>query len=184
MNKDKTVMWSALAEKAWAKIKGSYDIADGGFVQTGLRSLTGVPVFSYKAVGITDQTLADAAWQAIKTADTAGYYIGAGTAGSGNDQQTNGCGIAMSHAYSIVSAFTLTATNGTAYKVLLVRNPWGTTGYSSTFNKDDEIWTQAGTKAQVPNGVDPTTDWNNGYFVIPISKFIYAECFTDYQIAH
>jgi len=184
MNKDKTVMWPALAEKAWAKIKGSYDIADGGFVQTGLRSLTGVPVFSYKAVDITDQTLADAAWLAMKNADTAGYYIGAGTAGSGNDQQTNGCGIAMSHAYSVISAFTLTATNSTAYKVLLVRNPWGTTGYNSTFNKDDEIWTQAGTKAQVPNGVDPTTDWNNGYFVIPISKFINAECFTDYQIAH
>ena len=90
----------------------------------------------------------------------------------------------MSHAYSIVSAFTLTATNSTAYKVLLVRNPWGTTNYNSTFNKNDEIWTQAGTKAQVPNNVDPTVDWNNGYFVTPISNFINAVCFTDYQIAH
>ena len=90
----------------------------------------------------------------------------------------------MSHAYSIMSAFTLTATNSTQYKVLLVRNPWGTTGYNSTFNKADEIWTQTGTKAQVPNGVDPTKDWNNSYFVIPISKFINAECFANYQIAH
>lgn len=78
-------MWAALAEKAWAKIKGSYDISDGGFVQTGLRSLTGVPVFSYKAVDINDTITANAAWQKMKDADLAGYYIGTGTAGSGND---------------------------------------------------------------------------------------------------
>ena len=85
MNKLKTVIWPALAEKAWAKIKGSYDSADGGFVQTGLRSLTGVPVVSYKANLITDQTLADAAWLLLKNSETSGYLMGAGTAGSGND---------------------------------------------------------------------------------------------------
>ena len=110
--------------------------------------------------------------------------MGAGTAGSGNDQTTNSCGIAMSHAYSIISAFTLTATNSTSYKVLLVRNPWGTTYYNSTFNKNDEIWNQASTIAQVPNGVNPKLDWNNGYFVTPISNFINSKCFADYQIAH
>ena len=43
----KLIMWGALLEKAWAKVKGNYDNIDGGFVNTGMRALAGVPVFSY-----------------------------------------------------------------------------------------------------------------------------------------
>lgn len=32
--------------------------------------------------------------------------------------------------------------------------------------------------------IDPTTDWNKGYFVTPISKFINNACFYDYYITH
>ena len=41
-------MWSALIEKAWAKMKGTYLSADTGFNVNGLRALTGAPVFTYK----------------------------------------------------------------------------------------------------------------------------------------
>jgi hypothetical protein len=78
-------MWGPLLEKAWAKIKGSYDTADGGFVETGLRALIGVPVLSYKANLLTTETLANAAWTLMKAAETAGYLMGTGTDGSGND---------------------------------------------------------------------------------------------------
>jgi calpain-15 len=40
-------IWANLIEKAWAKMKGTYIAADGGFLQSGIRALTGVPVFSY-----------------------------------------------------------------------------------------------------------------------------------------
>jgi len=63
----------------------------------------------------------------------------------------------MSHAYSIVSAFEMTLANGTIVKAFLIRNPWGTTYYSSTWNKDDVNWTDA-LVAQIPHGVDPRTD--------------------------
>ena len=36
-----------LLEKAWAKMKGTYTHADGGFVENGLRALIGCPVMSY-----------------------------------------------------------------------------------------------------------------------------------------
>ena len=45
----KKIMWGAILEKAWAKIKGNYMAAEGGFTHSGMRSLTGAPVFSYKA---------------------------------------------------------------------------------------------------------------------------------------
>ena len=40
-------MWAAILEKAWAKIKGNYVAADGGFIVSGVRALTGVPGFIY-----------------------------------------------------------------------------------------------------------------------------------------
>jgi len=44
-----TAMWAPLLEKAWAKVKGTYVTADGGFLVSGVRALTGVPAFSYDA---------------------------------------------------------------------------------------------------------------------------------------
>ena len=44
---DNGSMWAPILEKAWAKVKGNYAQTDGGFVVSGLRSLTGVPVFTY-----------------------------------------------------------------------------------------------------------------------------------------
>ena len=41
-------MWSAIIEKAWAKLKGSYTRAWNGYNVNGLRTVTGVPVFTYK----------------------------------------------------------------------------------------------------------------------------------------
>jgi len=40
-------MWGPIAEKAWAKVRGSYDNAEGDILVNGLRALTGAPVFSY-----------------------------------------------------------------------------------------------------------------------------------------
>ena len=42
------VFWPPILEKAWAKVKGNYEAVEGGFVVSGLRSLTGAPVFTYK----------------------------------------------------------------------------------------------------------------------------------------
>jgi|DEB0MinimDraft_12_1074336.scaffolds.fasta_scaffold44482_1 hypothetical protein len=80
-NTDNTAIWGPLLEKAWAKIKGSYNTADGGFVETGLRSLIGVPVFSYKVSNNANIAAANTAWQLLKDSETAGYFMGAGTDG-------------------------------------------------------------------------------------------------------
>ena len=104
-----------MLEKAWAKAKGNYLIANGDLVKNGIRSLTGIPVFSYSCSTITSTADVTTAYTRIKAADDAGYLMGASTAGSGNDQVTNGCGVAMSHAYTIVSAFTMTDASNTIH---------------------------------------------------------------------
>ena len=44
---DQKAMWAAIVEKAWAKVKGNYLNADGGLIENGLTTLTGVPVMRY-----------------------------------------------------------------------------------------------------------------------------------------
>lgn len=44
---DDNSLWGAILEKAWAKVKGSYEAATDGVMSNGLRALTGAPVFNY-----------------------------------------------------------------------------------------------------------------------------------------
>lgn len=104
-----TVIWPALLEKAFAKMKGSYDAAQGGFITTGLRALTGAPVFTYYSSEINTNAQSNALWDLMAEGEAKGYLMGAGTDGGGNDQVQNSCGIGMSHAYSVMSAFQLTS---------------------------------------------------------------------------
>ena len=48
------IFWAAILEKAWAKVKGNYEMSEGGFTVTGLRAITGVPVFRYATADISD----------------------------------------------------------------------------------------------------------------------------------
>jgi hypothetical protein len=41
-------MWAPILEKGWAKVKGDYESADGGFNVSGLRAVVGSPVFRYR----------------------------------------------------------------------------------------------------------------------------------------
>jgi len=65
----------------------------------------------------------------IKDADAADFLMGAGTTGYGDDSATNSCGIAKSHAYSLITAFTMVDGN-TEHDMIMFRNPWGMTAYS------------------------------------------------------
>jgi hypothetical protein len=169
VSSDGKSMWAAILEKAWAKVRGNYVSANGGIQMNALHMLTGVPVYNYGTSTITDTAGAEAAYARILAADAAGYIMTAGTAGGGNDQVSNACGIAMSHAYSLLAAFTMTDAGGTAHKCFMIRNPWGTAGYSGKWNKDDSDWTNA-LVAQVPFGIDPRTAQNSeGIFIVPIS---------------
>ena len=97
-------MWATILEKAWSKVKGSVSMAgNGGMIHNGLRSLVGAPFFEY-IPGDSDN--ADDVFGLIKSSDEANYLMGAGTNGD-EDSDFNDCGIAMDHAYSLITAFEL-----------------------------------------------------------------------------
>lgn len=67
--------------------------------------------------------------------------MSAGTSSSGDQTELNSCGLAKSHAYSILSAFMIKENSEYTY-MLLARNPWGKTQYNSDWSHADSRWTQ------------------------------------------
>jgi len=133
-------VWAPLLEKAWAKVKGTYANADGGFNENGYRALLGAPMYRENLDSNTDDAKALELWGIMKAADQAGYLLSSGT-GGGADTSKNVCNVANGHAYTIAALFEMEDSSGTTHKMLLNRNPWGVTYYTWDWNKDDPNWT-------------------------------------------
>ena len=106
--------------------------------------------------------------------------MGAGTTG-GTDSTFNICGIPNSHAYSLISVFTLkNSTKDVQNYMYMLRNPWGTDKlmYNMSWNQKDPKWT-ADYILQVPYGVNPLTSGDSdGIFFMEYTNFI--ACFNDF----
>jgi hypothetical protein len=73
-------MWGPLLEKGWAKISGNYELADGGYIQNGLKLVTGAPVYTYwSALYQYAKDDADLIWSIFSEADDANYIMAATT---------------------------------------------------------------------------------------------------------
>ena len=94
----------------------------------------------------------------------------------------NDCGIAKSHAFSLIGAFTMTDASGIVHRMLLMRNPWAANFYSDKWGPEDTKWTDA-LVAQIPYSFDPRTD-KSGLFVAPITALELGKCFDSVAIAH
>ena len=109
MDLNERAIWAPLLEKAWAKIKGSYMSADGGFIQNGIRALTGCPVFTYWTSDITDY---EETWTLLREQDIDGNYLLGAATSSTSGTKYNSFGVANGHAFSILSVFPLRDTTG------------------------------------------------------------------------
>ena len=141
--------------------------------------MTGAPNFYYG--GITD---VDEMYQLIKAGDASDYLMSGETAGYGVDSVYNGCGIAMSHAYSLITAFEVTH-QGEQHDLIMFRNPWSISYYEGPWAAWDDRWTDA-TVAQVPYGIDPRTAQDTeGIFIVPKEQ-IHADagCIEAVDILH
>ena len=154
LSMDEDSIWAAVLEKAWAKVKGNYFISKAGFTNNGIRALTGVPVFQYDYDDAELST--DNMYTLMNTGEKANYIMAAQTEPTGSDVQLNGCGLRKSHAYTILGAFMMTdSVNSKLYKMVVMRDPYGSNAYSWTWRKADPNWT-AELIGQIPYGFDVT----------------------------
>lgn len=106
------------------------------------------------------------------------------TAGEGSDAESNECGIAKSHAYSLISGFTMTdSVTGKTFQMMLIRNPWADNGYNDEWGPRDPRWTDE-LVAQIPHDFDPRKKQVTGLFVVPLESMARGKCFDAYSIAH
>lgn len=99
----------------------------------------------------------DNLWGNFTTGDTNSYVM---TALAFTSSKTlAGCGLSNLEPYVVVKAFTATY-NSVEEKLVLLRDPSGTPGYTGDWSKSDTTRWTADTIQHVPYLVDPTNaDW-------------------------
>ncbi|KAK6925768.1 Peptidase C2, calpain, catalytic domain, partial [Dillenia turbinata] len=113
-------LWVSLLEKAYAKLHGSYEALEGGFVQDALVDLTGgageeIDMRSARAqIDLASGRL----WSQLLRFKQEGFLLGAGSP-SGSDVHISSSGIVQGHAYSLLQVREVDG-----HKLVQIRNPW------------------------------------------------------------
>ena len=68
-------LWTLLAEKAWAKFFGNYEVCEAGFMSNAFESLLGCPSVQY----INNKLDHEKIWELLAVADHKRYIICAAT---------------------------------------------------------------------------------------------------------
>jgi len=131
--------WVQVIEKAYAKLHGSYDAIEGGFVNDGLVDMTGgmggqmrLSDTSVKKE-INDGTF----WATLRSLNSDGHLLGCGS-GAGKDTDISDMGIVKGHAYSLLRVEEIDG-----HRLVQLRNPWGSTEWKGKWSDNDEdSWTQ------------------------------------------
>lgn len=110
-----------ILEKAYAKLFGTYQNIDGGFVDEAIADLTnGAPLrFDFSQPEIKKMYNSGELWQKLLYWNENSYLMGAGSP-AGSDSDVSSMGVVQGHAYSILDVCEVEG-----FKLLQLRNPWG-----------------------------------------------------------
>ena len=135
-------LWAMLAEKAYAKLHGSYEAISGGFSEEAMEDMTGDPCVGYR---FNDEDVMEmihngTLWNRLIEYDSLGYVLTVSSPGEDTLTMTgdhSGSGLVAGHAYSLIGARTLS--NGE--KIVLIRNPWGSKEWDGAWSDNSSDWT-------------------------------------------
>ncbi|CAG9855587.1 unnamed protein product [Phyllotreta striolata] len=135
--KDKNVFWTPLLEKAYAKLYGSYKNIEGGFISEALEDFTG----GLNELYLNLQDYNKDFFEMMQVSYNRKSYMGCGIlTNSGGTEGERDDGLFSSHAYSITSIAEVTAKDGTIYKLIRLRNPWGQKEYNGDWSDNSPTW--------------------------------------------
>lgn len=139
-NRDTNELWSALLEKAYAKLHGSYAKLNGGSVAETLVDLSGG--VSQKIVltddSVKEQIASGALWKKLHRFLGFNYLMGASYSNKNAAVEEEAShGILQNHAYSVLMAVEVAG-----FKLLKVRNPWGQGEWTGDWSDSSETWTE------------------------------------------
>ncbi|KAF5897912.1 calpain-2 catalytic subunit-like, partial [Clarias magur] len=160
-SEDCTEFWSALLEKAYAKVNGSYEALSGGSTTEGFEDFTG---------GIAEQYELRSAppnmFQIIQRALAAGSLLGCSIdiTSAADSEAITRQKLVKGHAYSLTGAFEVNY-RGSREKLVRMRNPWGQVEWTGAWSDGSSEW----------NSVDPSerpsASAEDGEFCMAFSEF-------------
>ena len=150
-SKTKNEIWVQVFEKAFSKLRGSYDMVDGGIASEGIIDLTGGVVFSPQ-----DDSF-DYLFSLYKTGC---YCFACGLNQDGTDSEEFENGLIPGHVYSVIS---LAREEG--YELIKIRNPHGGGEWNGDFSDKSSLWTPSLIKKL------KLIDSDDGSFWMPFDQF-------------
>ncbi|KAJ3443723.1 calpain [Anaeramoeba flamelloides] len=137
-SKNNDELWVQIIEKAYAKLFGSYEAIEGGFVHLCLVNLTGGmgEMFQMNKQENLQEVNDGRLWQKLLQYQNAGYLLGAGSH-SGSDTSISDKGIVLGHAYGILDVQFVDNN-----KLIKLRNPWGDTEWNGDWSDKSSLWTK------------------------------------------
>lgn len=133
-------LWPMFAEKAWAKLNGSYENIGSGNVTEALKFLAGSPsanLLSHSASSL------DTLWRSITEALDKRHLVCATNDKSAEDFSplVPGNAAAANYSYPILQAREITIRKG-KYRLLLVLDPWETRKWDGEWSAASLAWTE------------------------------------------
>ncbi|KAK9411955.1 calpain-13-like [Crotalus adamanteus] len=129
--------WPPLLEKAYAKLRGSYEKLHYGFISEAFVDLTGGVQFGFSLGNLTDHL-----FEIMKTATLSGCLMACSTPERKKpDNQVLENGIVQQHVYAVIDA---TEVSYMYRKERLIKlwNPWGTVEWNGAWSDHSMEWNQ------------------------------------------
>ncbi|KAL1005968.1 hypothetical protein UPYG_G00066270 [Umbra pygmaea] len=128
--------WSALLEKAYAKLNGSYESLKGGSTLEAMEDFTGGVGETYETKNSPDDL-----FKILKKAHDRGSMMGCSidiTSSADSEAQTT-TGLVKGHAYSITGIEEVNYRGGKV-KLIRIRNPWGQVEWNGPWSDNAKEW--------------------------------------------
>uniref|UniRef100_A0A6Q2Z9W6 calpain-2 n=1 Tax=Esox lucius TaxID=8010 RepID=A0A6Q2Z9W6_ESOLU len=128
--------WSALLEKAYAKVNGCYEALSGGSTTEGFEDFTGGIAENYELRKAPSDL-----FQIIKKALESGALLGCSIdiTSQADSEAITYQKLVKGHAYSLTGATEVTY-RGRKEKLVRVRNPWGTVEWTGAWSDSSSEW--------------------------------------------
>jgi hypothetical protein len=152
-------LWVPLIEKALAKLHGSYEALASGTMAEGLGLLTGAPCESLEVESDRQRAEREAQagagggglkqpppdlnelWARVLSYRAARFLLGASCGGSSVDAEAaEAMGLHTRHAYSVLDVQAGYMDAGPPYRLLKLRNPWGSGEWRGDWSDSSPLW--------------------------------------------
>uniref|UniRef100_A0A3B4YFC6 Calpain 12 n=1 Tax=Seriola lalandi dorsalis TaxID=1841481 RepID=A0A3B4YFC6_SERLL len=129
--------WSALVEKAYAKLIGSYGSLKGGNISEGMEDFTGGIAYSMQVSSRTPRVL----WRSLTAALSRGSLLSCFIQASSyrDISKVTGEGLIKGHAYAITDTDKVSKVSDEIL-LLRLRNPWGFVEYRGPWSDKGKEW--------------------------------------------